>query len=188
MRNTKASFAAALIGLLLQPALSRAAAKGETMGAFVDLRDEKTAPALRDLGLGWVRIMYQWTWLEPSDGKMVWFEFDKWMKRAKEQKLKVLVVAQGSPAWANGGHGPYDRQSGLKTPPLPEYYSRFARYAAELVRHGADAVEIWNEPNGGFWLPKPDASAWAKLVAASYDAIKAINPNVPVITGGVCPL
>jgi hypothetical protein len=55
---------------------------------------------------------------------MIWFEFDQWMARAKAQNLKVLIVAQGSPAWAYGGHGPYDRQSGLNTPPRPEFSDR----------------------------------------------------------------
>ena len=126
--------------------------KGDRMGVFVELRDDKTPREIAGLGLGWVRIMYNWTWLEPSKDQYNWVEFDQWIARAKAHRLKVLAVAQGSPAWANGGHGPYDKQSGLNTPPLPEFSRRFAEYAADLVRHGADAVEIWNEPNGGFWL------------------------------------
>jgi len=161
---------------------------GESMGVFTDLRDEKNAPAIRSLGLGWVRIMYDWTWLESSKGRFNWVDFDRWVARAKASHLKVLAVAQGSPAWANGGHGPYDHQSGLKTPPLPEYLGNFAVYAAGLAQHGADAVEIWNEPNSEFWLPKPDAKAWAQLVVQSYAAVKAVNQKIPVITGGVCPV
>jgi len=176
------------LGIVLHAALSSAATHGEQMGVFTDLRAEKTAGEIRDLGLGWVRVMYHWTWLEQSQGKMVWFEFDHWMKRAKAQNLKVLIVAQGSPAWANGGHGPYDRQSGLNTPPLPQFYGPYSNYVAQLVRHGADAIEVWNEPNAAFWLPTPDPEAWAQLVVVSYDAVKAVNPAVPVITGGVCPL
>lgn len=177
----------AILGLG-QSAPATAATKGEMMGVFTDLRDDKTAADTHALGLGWVRLMYDWTWLEQAPGKYGWIEFDQWMARAKAQHLKVLVVAQGSPAWANGGHGPYDHQSGLNTPPLPEFYPQFANYVAGLVRHGADAVEIWNEPNGGFWLPAPDAKAWARLVAVSYDAVKAVDPKIPVVTGGVCPL
>ncbi len=180
-------FAIAL--LVLASSFLRAGTKGENMGVFADLRSKDTAPQIQALGLGWVRIMYAWTWIEQSDGKMVWFEFDQWMARAKANHLKVLLVAQGSPAWANGGHGPYDRQTGLNTPPTPEFRERFAHYAAELVRHGADAVEIWNEPNSnGFYLPQADPKAWAELVVTAADAIKAVNPKVPVITGGVCPL
>lgn len=177
-----------MFGALLCGTSSFAATRGEQMGVFTDLRDEKTAPAIQELGLGWVRIMYHWTWLEQTPGKMVWFEFDKWMARAKAHNLKVLIVAQGSPAWANGGHGPYDRQSGLNTPPLPEFYGNFTNYVAALVRHGADAIEIWNEPNAGFWKPDPDPKAWAELIVLSYAAVKSVNPSVPVITGGVCPL
>ena len=160
--------------------------QGEQMGAFVELRDDKTPTDISALGLGWVRIMYDWTWLEPEPGHYNWTEFDQWIARAKAHHLKVLAVAQGSPAWANGGHKPGDPQSGTDTSPLPEYVPQFAAYAAGMVQHGADAVEIWNEPNWGFWKPAPDAKAWANLVVASYDAVKAVNPAIPVVTGGTC--
>ncbi len=166
----------------------QAQTRGASMGVFIDLRSDKTAADAKALGLGWVRIMYSWTWLEQTEGKYNWIEFDQWIARAKAQKLKVLAVAQGSPAWANGGHGPYDKESGLATPPLPEFYPQFATYAAEMVRRGVDAIEVWNEPNSGFWLPGPGPKAWAKLVAACFDAVKAVDPKVPVVTGGVCPL
>lgn len=165
-----------------------AATQGGNMGVFTDLRDDASAPLINDLGLGWVRLMYQWTWIEEPRGTFNWKEFDRWMARAKARNLKVLVVAQGSPAWANGGHGPYDEQSGLKTPPLPRYDEAFANYVEGLVRHGADAIEVWNEPNGAFWQPSPDPKRWAHLVTLAYDAVKAVDPKIPVITGGVCPL
>lgn len=158
------------------------------MGAFVELRDDKTPTDIAALGLGWVRIMYDWTWLEPEPGKYNWTEFDQWMARAKAHHLKVLAVAQGSPAWANGGHNPGDPQSATDSPPLPQYTPQFAAYVAGMVRHGADAVEIWNEPNNGFWKPAPDPKAWANLVVASFDAAKAVNPAIPVVTGGTCPV
>ena len=169
-------------------AQGQAPTRGDSMGVFVDLRNDKTAADAKALGLGWVRIMYNWNWLEQQRGKFNWIEFDQWISRAKAQKLKVLAVAQGSPAWANGGHGPYDKQSGLNTPPLLEFYPQFANYAAGMVRHGVDAIEVWNEPNSEFWQPNPSPMRWAFLIAACYGAVKAVNPNIPVITGGVCPL
>ncbi len=167
---------------------AKTSTRGDSMGTFLELRDDKTAQDIAALKLGWVRIMYDWVWLEQSQGHYNWTEFDQWIARAKANHLKVLAVAQGSPAWANGGHGPYDPQSGSDTPPLPEHAADFANYAAGMVKHGVDAVEIWNEPNGGFWKPAPDPKAWADLVVKSYDAIKAVNPAIPVVTGGTCPV
>jgi hypothetical protein len=188
MKRTPGTLPTFLLAGALQAAAAFAATRGDSMGVFTDLRSEATAGEIRSLGLGWVRVMYHWTWLEQSPGKLVWFEFDQWMSRAKAKNLKVLIVAHGSPAWANGGHGPYDRQSGLNTPPLPQFYGQYSNYVAQLVRHGADAVEVWNEPNAAFWLPAPDPKTWATLVALSFDAVKSVNPAIPVITGGVCPL
>ena len=170
------------------PGFAAPAREGSAMGVFVDLRTDRIADDIHALGLGWVRCMYAWTWLEPEPGKWRWTEFEQWIARAHSRNLKVLIVAQGSPAWANGGHGPEDAQTGLNTPPLPEFEPAFAAYVAGLATHGADAVEIWNEPNSGFWLPAPDAKRWARLVAASYTAVKGVRPNVSVITGGVCPV
>jgi hypothetical protein len=175
---------ALVMGWALSAEPSAHQTRGMQMGVFMEGWDRPAAaPAVKSLGLGWIRVMYDWPWLEPSRGQIDWASFDRGMARAKAQNLKVLVVVQGSPAWANGGRGDNE-----KTPPLPEFYGQFANYVAEMVRHGADAVEIWNEPNSAFWLPAPDPKTWAKLVVASYDAVKAVNPKTPVITGGVCPV
>ncbi len=160
------------------------------MGVFVDPRTDRIAddpPGPWDWA-GCAACLPGPGWNPPRD-RGRWPEFDQWVARVHARHLRLLIVAQGSPAWANGGHGPYDGQPGTNTPPLPPFEPAFAAYVAALVRHGADAVEIWNEPNSAaFWQPAPDAGRWARLVTASYDAVQAVRPGARVITGGVCPL
>jgi hypothetical protein len=45
--------------------------------------------------------------------------------------------------------------------------------------------EVWNEPDGGFWYPAPDAGAYASLYLATRDAIERVAPGSRVIVGGL---
>jgi hypothetical protein len=74
-------------------------------------------------------------------------------------------------------------------PRNPSDYARFARIAAQ--RYGPLGVthwEIWNEPNHvQFWLPRPDARAYASTLVQASTAIKAVQPGATIVTGGMSP-
>ena len=58
----------------------------------------------------------------------------------------------------------------------------------ELARRlpAVDAWEIWNEEDGHeFWLGGPQPAAYTAMLKASYAAIKAVQPNDVVVTGGM---
>lgn len=73
----------------------------------------------------------------------------------------------------------------------------FAAYAATLVRDLPDVerVIVGNEPNLNlFWLPQYDAAgadaaapAFEQLLAATYDAVKGVRPQVEVVGAGLAP-
>ncbi|HET7046485.1 MAG TPA: hypothetical protein VFI37_16685 [Gaiellaceae bacterium] len=83
------------------------------------------------------------------------------------------------------------------TPLTEEAQTQFAAFAASVprllprVRH----VIVGNEPNTNlFWMPQFDgsggdaaAASYEQLLARSYDAIKAVSPDVEVIGGGLAP-
>ena len=64
-----------------------------------------------------------------------------------------------------------------------------ANWVAGIAAAGADAIEIWNEPN----IPREWQSghispeAYTQLLCASYSAIKGANPNVAVISAAPAP-
>jgi hypothetical protein len=52
--------------------------------------------------------------------------------------------------------------------------------------HPVSTYEIWNEPdNPVFWVPKPDATAYANLYLRARAAIDAVQPSARVIVGGL---
>lgn len=69
------------------------------------------------------------------------------------------------------------------------YSQEFANFTAALASAGADAIEVWNEPNIDREWPTNQVSgaAYTDLLAKSFNAIKTANPNVLVISGAPAP-
>lgn len=88
-------------------------------------------------------------------------------------------------------------QFSSSTPSDPGSRAAFAEYAVALA-HGLPSVRdviVGNEPNLNlFWQPQFDgagadvaAPAYERLLAATYDALKAGDPKLNVIGGGLAP-
>ena len=87
----------------------------------------------------------------------------------------------------------------------PANHAYFASYAAgvaqrfgpggtfweahpELPYLPVTAMELWNEPNlRAYWRPEPDAATYASLYLATRSAVREVQPDVKVITGGSSP-
>lgn len=95
------------------------------------------------------------------------------VNRAHARGFKALVGIMGDPAQVTN----------------PAYHAVFAEFAGSVAAAGADAIEIWNEPNIARDWPAGEISAatYAALVKPSYLAAKAANPNVLVISSGLAP-
>ena len=57
--------------------------------------------------------------------------------------------------------------------------------SAALARNGADAIEVWNEPNIDREWPngQVNGARYVELLKVAYQAIKAANPATLVISG-----
>jgi hypothetical protein len=88
---------------------------------------------------------------------------------------------------------------GSRTTPLTaQQRSEFAQFCATLAKELGPAVRVYtigNEPNlNRFWLPQfgPNgedvaAPAYLALLAAAYDALKAVSPRILVLGGALSP-
>ncbi len=70
-----------------------------------------------------------------------------------------------------------------------DYYPRFAEFLGGIAALQPDAIEVWNEMNLDREWPqgKIDPSAYAEMLRQAYTAIKAVDPQVMVITGALAP-
>ncbi len=69
------------------------------------------------------------------------------------------------------------------------YIAAFADYLGQVAALGPDAIEVWNEPNIEREWPRGtiNGANYTRMLAAAYNAIKAANPNVIVISGAPAP-
>ncbi|MBN2423356.1 hypothetical protein JXB41_09095 [Candidatus Woesearchaeota archaeon] len=69
------------------------------------------------------------------------------------------------------------------------YFDNYAEFVADLAAMGADAIEIWNEPNIDNEWPSGYISAelFSQLLQKSYFRIKSANPDTIVISGAPAP-
>jgi len=71
----------------------------------------------------------------------------------------------------------------------PAYHDEFAQWCAALAQAGADAIEVWNEPNIDHEWPAGQISgtAYTALLAKAYAAIKGANQGTLVISAALAP-
>jgi hypothetical protein len=82
--------------------------------------------------------------------------------------------------------------SALGTPGMvtqPNFHADYSSWVASLAAAGADAIEVWNEPNidREWQIGHISSQAYTQLLCASYNAIKAANPNASVISAAPAP-
>ena len=170
---------AALAAALACATPARAVETGvnETVGHTVPLPH-----AASKLGADWVRLWALWQDMETAPGQYnepLISAMNGRIAALKARGVKVLVVVHRAPAWASDGRG------GIAPPSNPATFGRFMGGIAQRVP-GADAWELWNEPDSGeFWAGGADPAAYAALLRAAYPAIKAVQPSDVVVTGGM---
>ena len=135
---------------------------------------------MNDVGLTQVRITVLW---DPASPLTIpeQAEIERMLPFAQSRGVKVvLAVYPGKPRSA---------------PTTPDAANGFAAFAAHVARTFPSVKEfiVGNEPNQTrFWQPQFDASggacvAFTRMLAVSYDALKAVDPANKVIGVGLSP-
>ncbi|HEX4490038.1 MAG TPA: cellulase family glycosylhydrolase [Acidimicrobiia bacterium] len=133
----------------------------------------------------WLRVDFDWSVIQRHGASSYdWSRTDRIVAAARARHLSVDALASYTPAWA--------RPSGTpdKNPPIdPDDFARFVSAAAQrYAPTGVTTWEIWNEPNvSTFWYPRPNPQEYTALLVRASAAIKSVEPNATVITGGLSP-
>jgi hypothetical protein len=108
------------------------------------------------------------------------------MAQASGSDIKVMLSIVTAPDWARSS------TSSDRTGP-PDNFQDYADFvAAVLERYPGQihAIEVWNEQNlQREWYSVGGLSAerYAEMLSLTYDTIKAINPNIIVVSGALSP-
>jgi len=135
-------------------------------------------------GPAWIRQQVPWSDHMNRDGSIAWGELDPIVEAAAAKNIKVFLSVVRAPGWAtdNGEHGMPNRANFGR-------FAQFLRGIAERYRGKVHAIEVWNEQNyavenGGQVAP---AAYYVDLLEVAYDAIKAGDPNIIVVSGSPTP-
>lgn len=199
-RSLRAPLIAAVLGLCLLSAPA-ADAKPTLRSVSIDVLYNETAAdvnadvdAAAALGANMVRLGVNWQALQPTPrgGYTQWYltGLDNAVARARAKSIKVLITPVFTPCWASSAPGaPAGCSTGIANahaypPANPKTYADFVASLVKRYTGSLAGVEVWNEPNlSGFWTSATPAADYARLVRATYPAVKRVAAGLPVVVG-----
>lgn len=174
----------AVLAVLLTSGATVLAQPAGAAEAGVNLNNLSPASVGRASALGahWIRVFESWREFEPSPGARSaaqLSEFDR-LLGSLPKGTKVIVDLVGAPSWETGS-------SAANAPPRdPADYASLLHYLAGRWAGRVAAYEIWNEEDAPlWWAGGPDPGAYARLLQASYTAVKTADPAAAVVLGGL---
>jgi uncharacterized protein YraI len=163
--NTASNTSATTVDI--QPIVSTAPVRGFAYGGHIRGFDAFTVDNMRRAGMTWAKKQVRY--FQGGDPNGVAGE----IATAHANGFRILLGVVGDPGQLNN----------------PNYFNDYANFVAGLAALGADAIEIWNEPNIDREWPagQIDPARYTQLLATSYNAIKGVNPNTLVVSGAPAP-
>ena len=129
---------------------------------------------MKKAGIVWVRADFSWIGVERSQGNWTFGHLDKIVDETNKLGLQLLPILDYDVPWAT---------------PAYKHLDSWLEYVTRTVERYKDRIqywEVWNEPNlQGFWRDTPDGANYAILLKETYKTIKAIDPNLIVVYGGL---
>ncbi len=145
------------------------------------------AAIIADLGVEWVREDIHWHRIQPNAETWDWAFTDAALSALHRQRLHILAVLGPAVGWATAD--PTDHPNLISFAAPDE--AAFVRYAAAVVqryKHIVKHWQIWNEPDQAlFWRPAPNPQRYTRLLLATAQTIRAIDPTATIVLGGINP-
>jgi polysaccharide biosynthesis protein PslG len=140
-------------------------------------------------GFKCVRMDFSWGGTERTKGQYTWDEYDELTRNLEKRGLRAIYILDYSNALHEDTITSRDPIAGkevtaIASPRKPDSFAAFARWAAAAAKHyqGRGILwEIWNEPNIGFWKPKPDVRDYSALALATCRAIREADPQATIL-------
>ena len=164
------------------------------MNVFIWGHPETTDRDLRTLraaGFTWQKTLFQWRLIEPAKGEFDWSESDRVIAASKAADVKIIARVDLQPDWSR-----VDRPHNGP----PDNYQDYANFITALVTRYSStsavgqlhAIEVWNEPNldrewGMAAIGPQSAADYTYLLQLAYQAAKAADPSVTIISAGLSP-
>jgi hypothetical protein len=141
------------------------------VGGHVITFSERTVTFMRAAGMTWMK------WQVPyviGDDSLIDVARDR-VNFAHENGFRVLLSIKGDKDELRA-HG-------------AEYFPQFAAFLGRIAELGPEAIQVWNEQNLDREWPNGqiNPASYVEMLRQAYEAIKAVDPEIMVITGAPAP-
>jgi uncharacterized protein YraI len=149
------------------PVASGSPISGFGYGGHVTGLDQQAIDYMRIAGMSWAKYQIRYTQGDDPGG------ISGLINDAHAKGFRILLGVVGHPYQLNNGG----------------YFESYAAYVGGLAALGADAIEVWNEPNLDREWPNGQINPgrYTQVLAQAYNAIKSRNPNTYVISAALAP-
>lgn len=142
------------------------------LGVNIHFTDPKPGEMkmLAEAGFTWIRMDLTWGATEREKGQYDFRAYDRLLSALEEYPIRALLILDYHNRLYDQGLSPY----------TDEGRQAMARWAAAAVgRYQARGIlwEMYNEPNIGFWKPKPNVQHYVLLAREVGKAIRAVAPR-----------
>ena len=131
--------------------------------------DFNVAGTMKNIGMSWVKVQINHSLgADPNGPAGI-------INAVHGQGMKILLGITGNPGQLGSNRA--------------QYIQDYANFVAASAGNGADAIEVWNEPNLDREWPHGQISgaSYTEVLRAAYSAIKARNGGTLVISGAPAP-
>lgn len=129
----------------------------------------------RSAGINYVRADISWQDCEPTRGNWTWENSDAVISSAEAEGVTILPILDYNSAY-----------SGKPAYQDLDNWTEYVRQVVTRYKRHFKAVEVWNEENHGpFWNDAPNVQEYIPLLKVTYETVKAIDPNIQVVMGGL---
>ncbi len=159
---------------------------------------------IAEAGFHWLRQEFPWEDIEihgrgdftdrrndlNGDGQPdpvdAWAKYDHIVDLAGQYGLEIIARLGNPPAWSRAA----GNEAGAFAP--PDDFTDFVNYATAVAGRYKGRLryfQVWNEPNiyPEWGEQRIDPEAYTRLLCMAYDALKAVDPEIVVISGALAP-
>ena len=164
-------------------------------GATIDSSNAAAWNKMAAANTGWTRLLLTWSTIESTEGTLLWSNaslLENQMAQASTQGMQIILVIQGTPAWAI--------KSGFACGAVTQgKFSNLQAFISSAVQrysgypYNVHYWELWNEPDvynaAGCWGDPNETyyggTYYAEMLKQVYQTFKAVDPLSKVMVGGL---
>lgn len=127
--------------------------------------------AVQTCGIGWIRIDFVWSWVEPAQDSFTWTMYDNLVAAASARGIHIYATIGNTPAWATAG------AAGTGPPANPADWYDVCFRAAQRYRGSIEHWGMWNEPDLSQFWTGTRAQYINDILRNGADAVHAVNSS-----------